>query len=110
MISKQTAVDIWTAYSEIEKGEGLLAVLEEQAGRREEPNLRDSFGRRRSLQLGVPSGGDGHRLLDVHPSLAIQVIKAHVAQKRAALGVLNERARAELDAETSPTAEPKEAP
>ncbi len=97
MISKETAYDIWVCFDEIAKGEKLVADLEEQRKRGEIMNLRDSFGRPRSLQLGVPSGDSSQRLFDVQPSLAISVILAHVAQKKAELIALNERARAELN-------------
>lgn len=96
MISKLTAAAIWTAYDEIARGEALLEELEKRQAAGDGANLRDAFGRCRGLQLGVPSGESGHRLLDLQPSLAVQVIRAHIAQKRAELGVLNERARAEL--------------
>lgn len=96
MISKQTAYDIWIAYDEITKGEKLLADIKKQADRGEEMNLRDAFGRVRCLQLGVPSGENGHQLLDLQPSLAVEVIKAHVAQKKASLALINERAKTEV--------------
>lgn len=96
MITKQTAYDIWIAYDEIAKGEKLLADMEELRSRGETVNLRDAFGRPRCLQLGVPSGESSHRLFDVQPSLAVQVIKVHVAQKNAELAAMQERARAEL--------------
>jgi hypothetical protein len=96
MITKQTAYDIWIAYDEIAKGEKLLAEMEEQRQRGDEMNLRDAFGRRRCLQLGVPSGENAHRLLDVQPSLAIEVIKAHIAQKKSELALVNERAKTEV--------------
>lgn len=95
MITKQTAYDIWNAYDEITKGEKLLADMTEQRKLGEEMNLRDAFGRRRCLQLGVPSGENSHRLLDVQPSLAIEVIKAHIAQKKSELALVNERAKTE---------------
>ena len=78
------------------KGEKLLAEMEEQRKRGDEINLRDAFGRRRCLQLGVPSGENAHRLLDVQPSLAVEVIKAHIAQKKSELALVNERAKTEV--------------
>lgn len=96
MITKQTAYDIWIAYDEIAKGEKLLADMEEQRQRGEAINLRDSFGRPRPLQLGIPSGDNAHRLFDVQPALAVEVIKAHIANKRAELASIQQRARAEL--------------
>lgn len=95
MISKQTAFDLWVAYDEIAKGEKLLSQMQEQLSRGETVDLRDSFGRSRGLQLGIPSGESGHRLFDVHPTLAIEVIRAHVAQKKIELTIINERAKAE---------------
>jgi hypothetical protein len=95
MISKQTAYEIWIAYDEIAKGNKIIEDIEEQVRNAEPLNLRDSFGRLRNLQLGVPSGENSQRLFDVHPSLALQVIRAHVAHKEAELAVINERAKIE---------------
>lgn len=89
MITKQTAYDIWIAYDEIDKSKKILADLEELLKKGEEMNLRDTFGRHRCLQLGVPSGESSHRLFDVHPGLAIEVIKAHIAKKQSELAVMD---------------------
>lgn len=97
MITKQTAFELWVAYDEIAKGEKLIVDLEEQRARGETMNLRDGFGRPRSLQLGVPNGESSQRLFDVQPALALAVISAHVAQKRAELLALNERAKVEAE-------------
>lgn len=96
MISKQTAFDIWVAYDEINKGNKLAADIEEQVKRGELLNLRDNFGRYRNLQLGVPSGENSQRLFDVHPALALVVIRAHVAHKQAELEAINEQAKVEV--------------
>jgi hypothetical protein len=96
MITKQTAYDIWIAYDEIEKGRKLSEDIGGQLKNGEAVDLRDVFGRRRNLQLGVPSSQNGHRLFDVAPALAVAVIDAHVANKEAELKALNEKARAEL--------------
>jgi hypothetical protein len=96
MITKQTAHDIWIAYDEIAKGKKLLADMEAQLAQDETINQRLAI-RRRPLQLGIPSGESSHRLLDVAPALAIEVIKAHIAAKTAELGEIQHRARAELD-------------
>lgn len=58
--------------------------------------LKDAFGCRRQLQLGIPNGENGHRIFDVNPQLAESVIRAHIAQKQAELVVVNEQARIEL--------------
>jgi hypothetical protein len=102
VISQETAGKIWNAYREIEAGEKLLADMDEAAKdyqqdvRRE--TVKDAFGRRRHLTLGVPSGSDCHRILDVAPSLARSVIIAHIANKKAELTAMNEQARIEIEA------------
>ncbi len=99
MITAQTASDIWSAYREIAAAEKLLSDMKAE---RERPfadhaaTLKDSFGRRRQLQLGIPSGENAHRLFDVSPLLAESVIRAHIAEKQAELVQVNERARIEL--------------
>jgi hypothetical protein len=100
MITKETCSDIWAAYREIEGGEKLLADMKAERSRNQADKhaatLRDSFGRVRQLQLGIPSGENGHRLFDVSPILAESVIRAHIENKRAELVEANERARIEL--------------
>lgn len=101
MISQETAAMIWNAYREIAAAEKLLADMEKELRFRQEnaknlPVLKDAFGDRRNLQLGIPSGDSGHRLFDVRPSLADAVIRAHIEHKRAELAEANERARIEL--------------
>lgn len=98
LISKTTAMDIALAYREIETAEQLLAELRKTlSATSDPPDLRDAFGRpRAALQLGIPSGRDGHRLFEVPFSLAIPVIEAHIAHHRARLTALTEKARFEL--------------
>lgn len=60
--------------------------------------LKDAFGRARHLQLGIPSGDNGHRLFDVAPQLAESIIRAHIANKESELARANEQARVELEA------------
>jgi hypothetical protein len=96
MITQETAGRIWNCYHEIEVGLKLLNEMTDALERGDDPNPRDSFGRRRQLTLGVPSGENCHRLLDVAPRLAVSVINAHVAEKRRELAEANELARIEL--------------
>lgn len=105
MISKDTAERIWIAYREIETSEKLLTDMAkvreeefkwEQDKGKHEPTLRDAFGRRRHLQMGVPSGENSHRIFDVSPQLAESVIKAHIAIKQKELVEAQEAARLEL--------------
>lgn len=98
-ISKQTATDIAFAYREIETAEKLLEAVTEALSRRQEPDIRDAFGRRQGgLQLGVPTGSGGHQLFDVPWRLAKPIIEAHITEKRAVIAALTESARAEIGA------------
>jgi hypothetical protein len=100
MIKQETAAALWRAYREIESGEQLLSDMKKIRERdrldKTAPTIRDAFGTPRHLQLGIPSGENSHRLLDVSPVLAESVIRAHIEQKRAELAEANEVARIEL--------------
>lgn len=99
MITQETASLIWAAYREIEMGEKLLQDMAEAMKWEEDktaPTLKDAFGRRRHLQLGIPSGENSRRLFDVPPPLAESVIRAHIAEQKKQLTLANERARVEL--------------
>ncbi len=88
-ITKNTAARIAFAYSEIEAGEQLLAIVAKSRAEHVEPDFLDVFGRsRHGLQLGVPSGSNGHRWLDVDWPLAEIIIKAHVENKRSEIEAL----------------------
>jgi len=97
MITQDTAYQIWIAYNEIEKGEKLLSEIKEQLSRYRLPDLRDGFGQSQDLQLGIPSGQNGHRLFDVKPELAVCVITAHIGDKKAKLIALQTIAKQELE-------------
>lgn len=101
MITQETLELMWGAYREIIAGEKLLKDMAEirEAYRldRSDKTLKDAFGHRRHLTLGIPSGENAHRLLDVAPELAETVIRAHIANKQKDLVEANERARIELD-------------
>lgn len=93
MISKQTAMDIALAYREIETAETLLAEINDTFSRRDPPDIRDAFGRRQEgLQLGVPSGNNGHCLFNVPWAMARPIIEAHISQQRTIVAVLSEKA------------------
>lgn len=112
LVSKDTAVKIAIAYQEIERGEGLLKDVREALDSRtkrghgdKDTDLRDVFGRRQnSLQLGVPSGSNGHRLCDLSYDLAVPIIEAHIAQQKTQLAALSILAATELERQpTAPT-------
>jgi len=99
MITQETAKDIWGCYREIAAGEKLLEDMQEM--KKQHPHnkcaqqLKDAFGQGQNLELGIPSGRDGYRLIGVSPDLAEAVIRAHIATKRAELATINEKARIE---------------
>jgi len=97
MITKDTAAKIAFAYSEIEAAAALLKILAEARKSQELPDFRDAYGRIRGLQLGIPSGSGGHRLMDVAPELGEAIIRAHMEQKRAVIFALCEIAKVELN-------------
>ena len=76
--------------------EKLLAEISDPISRTA-PDIRDAFGRQvDGLELGVPSGDNGRRLFNVPWELARPVIEAHIAQQKAIITVLSEKARIEL--------------
>lgn len=97
MISQKTAMDIAYAYREVETAEKLLKEIGEEADRHRGIDIRDAFGRRQDgLQLGVPSGSNGHRLFNVPWTMARPIIEAHIAQQRALIDALSEKAAIEM--------------
>jgi len=105
MLSDETIERIWSCKREIVTGQKLLNDMAETRKREDErmnrisktePTLKDAFGRRQHLQLGIPSGENGHRLFDVAPQLAESIIRAHIANKTAELTEATEQARVEL--------------
>lgn len=99
MINQKTAMDIAYAWREVETAEALLAEISETVSRREGVDIRDAFGRRQDgLQLGVPSGSNGHRLFHVPWTMARPIIEAHIAQQRALIATLSEKAAIEMAA------------
>ena len=105
MVTQDTAARIYTAYREIEAGKKLLRDMAEAAKEERDDHrkikkvghLKDHWGRRRDLQLHVPSGEDAHSLFNIKPELAVSVINAHIAHCEAELIEANEQARLELD-------------
>ena len=106
MLSQETAARVWQAYREIETAKKLLSDMQEIREREADrfgrgidkhaPTLKDAFGRAQHLQLGIPSGENGHRLLQVAPGLGESVIRVHIAKMELALVEANEQARLEL--------------
>jgi hypothetical protein len=95
MLSKETAASVWNCYREIEAGNKLLLDTLETIKKGKDHPILDQFGRVKKLQLGVPMDDNSSRLLDVSPTLAVSVIKAHIAEKEAELIRFNEQAKIE---------------
>ena len=105
-VSKQTATDIALSYREIERAQELLDKVTESLGRREQPDIRDAFGRQHGgLQLGVPSGQSGHTLYNVPWNLCAPILRAHIQHHENRIEALTELARLEI---TSATPEPSQ--
>ncbi len=98
MITKETAVKIWNCYNEIESAEKIMADLAESSKKSpdEPPSLRNAFGERCGLQLGVPSGSDSHRLFGVNLEMSIKIIQQHIDEKNKRLEELKSIATLEL--------------
>lgn len=99
-ITRETATDIAVIYRDIEAAEKLLADVHGAIETFKQTDIRDAFGRRcNTLELGVPSGDRGHRILQVPYPLAIPIIEATIASHKARLSTLSLKARFELSAE-----------
>lgn len=99
MITKETAVKIWSAHEEIEKSEKLISDMSESLKNDREkktPTLSNAFGERVGLQLGVPSGDNGHRIFNVNPELSVLIIENHIKEKKKRLEELMAIAKIEL--------------
>jgi hypothetical protein len=94
MISKETATEIAYAYREVDTAEKLLQEITKALADHNVPDIRDAFGRRPDgLQLGVPSGENSQRLFNMPWSLAKPIIEVHIAQQRAKIVALTEKAK-----------------
>lgn len=98
MIGFETAQAIAFAYRDVCVAEKLLADINEaKARQREAPDIRDAFGRQvRGLELSVPSGDTSCRLFNVSWELAQPIIETYIAQQKAIIAALSEKARIEL--------------
>jgi hypothetical protein len=99
MISQEIATEIALAYREVETAEKLLVDIKDAQDRFTNSDIRDAFGRRQDgLQLGVPSGNNGHRLFNVPWSLAEPIVVAHIAHHRTRIALLSKAAAEQIAA------------
>jgi len=90
MLTKETCVKIWNCHNEIDKCHELLKGLKESIAKdkeRREPTLHNAFGENVGLQLGVPSGPDGHRIFGVNIDLGEKITTGNKIE-RTACGVI----------------------
>lgn len=100
MITKQTAERIYWAYSEIEKAKELIKDIKQslESATNDTHTLLDRARGRRVIEMGVPSGSNGHRIFDVPLPVATKVIDAHIAANEEKLKELMAIAEIELRA------------
>ncbi|HMQ38139.1 MAG TPA: hypothetical protein PKA33_01450 [Amaricoccus sp.] len=96
-ITAETSTAIAYAHREIETAQRLLENITEAIRNHEAPDIRDAFGRLQGeLQLGIPSGSGAHRLYNLPWSVCKPVLEMHIAQQRAIVDALSEKALAEM--------------
>lgn len=98
MITKETAVKIWNCYNEIDSAEKLLQEMRESLKQQPDdpPSLRNAFGERVGLQLGVPTGSDSQRIFGVNTEMGVKIIINHIEEKKKRLEELRAIATIEL--------------
>ena len=89
MISKDLARQIHNAHCQIENCDKLVSDMAKEIDNHGDEKLMDAFGHRKGLQLGIPSGDNCHRLLNVSPEMAIKVINEHKEFNQSELKRLN---------------------
>lgn len=89
MITKKQAYDLWNCHNEIEKAYKLKADMQEALIKYNSLELTNVFGERQGLQLGIPMGENSHRLLNVSPKIALQIIDEYIKEQEALLQLLN---------------------
>lgn len=96
MLTQITAAAIHNCHQQIANAKTLLTETRKEVEREGDSKLIDNFGRQaRSLQLGVPSGQSGHRILNVDFDLAAIIIEAQILKYEQQLVALNEIAKME---------------
>jgi hypothetical protein len=94
-ITKETAHAILISHHDIAVGKKLLADIEKSI--EEKPrSFHDDFRETRRVTMGIPSGSNSERILDVPLTLAVSVIKATIAEHERRLVELNQCALIEL--------------
>lgn len=96
MITKKTASEIWTCQDGIEKCHKLITDMKKELEKTGDERLIDAFGRKRGLELGIPSGESGHIIFNVRIDLAMKIIEANIEDNENKLKKLKGLAEIEL--------------
>jgi hypothetical protein len=90
MLTPKTAAAFYNCNQQIERAEKLLVDVTKMIDKIDPKELRDSFGRvQHSLQLGIPSIGSSHYIVNVDPELAVIIIEAQIVKYKEQLKALN---------------------
>jgi hypothetical protein len=96
MITKETAQKIWGAYSQIEEANKIISTMKEEIEKSGTHFKEDWTGRRAGLEMGIPSSGGGHRILQVRVDLGLSIIESHIEDQHNKLRELMAYATIEL--------------
>lgn len=96
-ITKEIAAKIYNCHAQIEEGQKMIETMQKEIAKNGNlDEIKDWTGSARGIEMGIPSGSGSHRILNVEPGLAINVIEAHIKNKQKDLRVLNDLARIQL--------------
>jgi hypothetical protein len=96
MITKETAQKIWSAYNQIEEANNIISTMKEEISKTGKHESPDWTGRKGGLEMGIPSMGGGHRILQVRVDLGLQIIECHIEEQQNKLRELMAYATIEL--------------
>ncbi len=114
MLSQKTAAALYNCHQQIVNAEQLLqqtkeSILKDEDRFSEYKGLIDAFGsQKRRLELGIPSGSSGSRLVNVDPDLAVIIIEAQIGKYKSQLGALNQIAALECIVDDKPITAPND--
>ena len=89
MVREETARNIAICYQEIRNANKLLDDMRVELEKTGNPDIRDAFGNKKALELGVPTNRNGHRLFRVNPEMSVKIIEQHIEDNENILKELN---------------------
>jgi hypothetical protein len=100
MITKETCVQIWNAWNEIDRANGLLNKMNEHLSKDDKkrpPELKNAFGDNNGLSLGIPISDSGTSYISgVSTELCVEIILQHISKQEKRLRELSAIAKIEL--------------